>query len=125
MSNDTSHKLDRKLSDIVKEAARERPGEHHGAIKRANHEMAFIWLSLQDPGVMADVYADDSIPFDSLEDVRRYVYDDLFDGDDDFAPNRYLNSFARDAISQAFAEADAEQRGLELGDLVRPEGIDP
>lgn len=122
MTDDTSHKLDRRLSEVVKKTARERPGDDWGAVKRANHEMAFVWLSLQEPGVMADVYASDDVPFDSLEDVRQYLYDDLFDGDQDFAPNALLNGFAQDAIDSALADADADRRTV--GDLLNDDAVE-
>jgi len=119
MSDDTSHKIDRKLSEAVKTAARERSGSDWGAVKRANHEMAFVWLALQPPDVQAETFEDDDVPFDSLEDVRQYLYGDLFSGDDDFAPYRLLNDFASDAIDDAVADAKAEARrtGVDLGEL--------
>jgi len=125
MSDNTSHKLDRQLSELVKKTARSRPGNDWGAVKRANHEMAFIWLSLQSPVVMADVYGADDVPFDSLEDVRSYLYGDLFDGDDDFAPNGLLNAFAQDAIDSALDRAQAEQRTVrEVGELLDSEAVE-
>lgn len=84
MTDDTSHKIDRTLSEVVKAAARERPGPDWGAVKRANHEMAIIWLALQDDDVVADALQDSD--FDSVEELIDDLREREFD--DDFYPLR-------------------------------------
>jgi len=79
MTDDTSHKIDRTLSEVVKDAARDRAGPDWGAVKRANHEMAIIWLALQDDDVVDSALQDSD--FDSLDDLVADVRDREFDSD--------------------------------------------
>lgn len=81
MTDDTSHKIDRTLSEVVKDAARDRAGPDWGAVKRANHEMAIIWLAFQDEDVVDDALQDSG--FDSLGDLVDDVRDREFDSDFD------------------------------------------
>lgn len=98
MSDDTSHKIDRTLSDIVKAAARERPGDAWGAVKRANHEMAIIWLALQEPDVQAEALAKADSNFATLDELVADLRDREFDSD--FDPLGDFVADAEDAVEE-------------------------